>query len=150
MPKRLNLGCGNKILDAVNHDLHKHRAEVDVAWDLNMLPWPWADGEFDEVFAFSVLEHLDLDLLASMNEVWRVTRPGGRLTVKLPYWRAAISYADPTHRFTYDPQVFDTFDPGTERGKAYAFYTERKWRILKRTFVNEEKTSFTTSLEKMG
>lgn len=145
----LNLGCGNKILDAINHDLYKHRPEVDVAWDLNALPWPWENSQFQCVWALSVLEHLDIDLLTAMNEVWRIVTPGGLAVVKLPYWGVAISYADPTHRRVFDPQVFDTLDPSTERGQAYGFYTPFKWKVERREFVNEERTSFVAHLRKL-
>lgn len=147
--RRLNLGCGTVPREhAVNHSLLKHADYVDVAWDLNILPWPWADGEFDAVEASSVFEHLTIDLLTSMNEVWRILKPRGTASVKLPYWRNPQAYADPTHRYVFDPEVMDAFDPSTSRGAQYSFYTPFKWTILSRVFVNDEKTSFRTVLEK--
>lgn len=147
----LNLGCGNKIIrGAVNHDIRRHRPEVDIEWDLNKLPWPWEDNEFDRVLAWAVLEHLEVDLLTSMNELWRITVPGGVVSLKLPYWGHARAYADPTHRFVFDPEVMDTFDPTTQRGAAYSFYTDRKWKVLECVFVNEEHTSFSAKMRKVA
>lgn len=128
----LNIGCGNKILgNATNHDRYKHRPEVDVAWDLNNLPWPWPNESYGHISAIAVLEHLDIDLLTALNECWRILKPDGQLEVKLPYWNHEMAYCDPTHRYVVGLQIFDCFDPDTERGAAYSFYTDRKWHIVK-------------------
>jgi len=143
----LNLGCGNQILAwATNHDLMK-RDGIDVVWDLNVLPWPWEDNSFDFVIARSVFEHLQHDLLTSMNEAWRILAPGGIIEVKLPYWNAEVSYNDPTHRYVYGLGIFDEFDPDTKRGQQYRFYGKRKWKILYRPRLNKDKTSFDCQLQ---
>lgn len=132
--KRLNLGAGNRLIGgegAVNHDLTKHRPEIDVTHDLNIIPWPWEDEEFEAVIAWAVLEHLTIDLLTAMDEIWRILIPDGELTIKLPYWRHESSYDDPTHHYVYGLGIFDTFDSSTVRGQRYDFYTERKWHIVK-------------------
>ena len=145
----LNLGAGNRILaDAINHDVVKHRDEIDVVWDLNEMPWPWEDESFDKVCALSVLEHLRQNLLTSMDEIWRITRPSGQAVVKLPHWRANISWEDLTHLHMVGPGVMDQLDPSTKRGHDYRFYTRRKWRILKRR-MNKAETSIYWTLLKM-
>jgi len=148
---KLNLGCGNYLLDdAVNHNLVKHRPEVDVVWDLNNLPWPWPDERFESVLARAVLEHLQIDLLTSINECWRIMKPGGKLSVKLPYWNAEASHNDLTHRHYVGLGIFDGLDPDTEYGRQYDFYTDRKFHITKVT-LNNSKTSvwgWLTKLEK--
>jgi len=146
----LNLGCGNKLLSGdgvVNHDLHKHRPEIDVAHDLNVLPWPWADESFDQIVASAVLEHLDIDLVASLNECWRLLRPGGILGLKLPLWSAEKAHDDPTHRWFFTVRSLDQFCPETRRGKQYGFYTAQKWRYVKKPVVNKAQTSFYVALE---
>lgn len=145
----LNLGCGNRLEGggAVNHDRTKHRPEIDVAWDLNCLPWPWPDNAFDQVIALSVFEHLRLDLVEVLNECWRLLRPGGQLVLKLPHWQSDVSYWDPTHRWHFSLRSFDQFDPDTERGKVYAFYTDRKWRIVRPAELNSAGSSIHVGLE---
>lgn len=126
----LNLGAGNATrADAVNHDRVKHRPEISVAHDLNVRPWPWKDSTFDLVIAHSVLEHLALDLVESLDECWRILKPEGLLYVKGPYWKCDQAFSDPQHRWQWAPAVFDYFDPETESGKQYGYYTTRKWRI---------------------
>lgn len=145
----LNLGCGNKpMANAVNHDLVRHRAEVDVVHDLNVLPWPWADGSFDQVVARAVLEHLRITLLESVNECWRVLRPGGTLWMKLPHWQHDMGWIDPTHYWHFSLKTVDLFDPRTRYGKEYAFYQVRPWRIVKGPRLNRAGTSFVVTMVK--
>lgn len=145
----LNLGAGNDIMEgAINHDITLHRPEIDIAWDLNKVPWPWLDGTFDLVVAKSVLEHLDHDLMRCMDEVWRVLKPGGTLYIKLPFWNCDMTWSDPTHRRGYGIHIFDQFDPSTERGKEYSFYTPHKWEIVKGPRLNRSRTSILCTLKK--
>jgi ubiquinone/menaquinone biosynthesis C-methylase UbiE len=132
IPTTLNLGAGNRIAQgAINHDVWAHRPEINSTHDLNVLPWPWPDDAFKHIEAWAVLEHLQITLIESLGECWRVLRPGGMLRVKLPFWNVDQSYADPTHRWFFSLRVLDIFDPDTPRGKEYSFYTERKWRITR-------------------
>lgn len=136
----LNLGCGNRPLPhpkgggvwvVINHDLTRHAPWVTQTWDLNKFPWPWPEGSIHQVHAHSVLEHLTIDLVTSMNECWRILKPNGRLDLKLPLWNRHLAYADPTHRWFVCRETLDNFDPTTERGQEYAFYGIMPWRILK-------------------
>ena len=147
---RLNLGAGNRIIKgAVNHDLYYHRDEIDIAWDLNAMPWPWADDMFDEVIALSVLEHLRCSLAESINEVWRITAPDGIARIKLPYWDSEISHNDPTHLHFAGTGIFDQFDQATKRGQEYAFYGLSPWRIISVKLVNEPPSSIVGRLQKV-
>jgi SAM-dependent methyltransferase len=147
-PTILNLGAGNRpIGNAVNHDLTKHRPEIAVTWDLNTLPWPWADRSFELIVARAVLEHLRIDLVQSLNECWRLLRPGGQLFIKLPYWQSDVSHQDPTHRWFFSLHSLDQFDPETTRGRAYAFYTPRKWKIREAPQLNHSSSSIIATLE---
>lgn len=144
----LNLGAGNApIGNAVNHDLTKHRPEIDVVWDLNRLPWPWPDRSFAHVVAKSVFEHLQIDLVESFNECWRILRPGGTLFVKLPYWQSDHAHDDPTHRWFFSLGCFDQFDPDTPRGQEYGFYSPRRWRIVEPAQLNRSQSSILAKLE---
>jgi len=143
----LNLGAGNRPMEgAINHDLHKHRPEIDVAHDLNIFPWPWEDESFDRIVALSVFEHLRPDLVEILNECHRILRPGGVLGMKLPLWSAERAHDDPTHRWFFTVRSLHQFCPKTKRGKQYGFYTPHKWRYVKKPRVNDAKTSFYSTL----
>jgi len=153
--KMLNLGCGNRIHKSsthewIHHDITNHRPEIDIVWDLNILPWPWANEEFGFVAADSVLEHLDHNLLISMNEIWRILKPGGTVHVKLPHWKHEVSWSDPTHHWPAGLQIFDQLCPETERGKEYSFYTPYKWTYIKGPRLNRAKSSIHITLEKLN
>jgi SAM-dependent methyltransferase len=139
---RLNLGAGNRPEPgAVNHDRIRHRPEIDVVHDLDVLPWPWPDNSFDAITARSVLEHLRLNLVESVDECWRILQPGGCLHVKVPLWTHENSYADPTHHWHYTLHSFDVFDPSTKLGTELDFYTSRKWDIVRGPITNEPECS---------
>lgn len=133
----VNLGCGDKLVQppgagwvAVQHDLVKHRPQVDVVWDLNVRPRPWADGSVSQVIAHSVFEHLTLTLVDSMNEAWRILKVNGQLDMKLPLYNRKKSWLDPTHRWFVAEGILDNFDPTKERGKRYGrLYGIRPWHI---------------------
>ena len=63
-------------LSAVDQ-LRPHGVRVSAG---NLRALPYRDGAFDQVFCISVLEHTD-DPLACFDELWRVTRVGGTLSV---------------------------------------------------------------------
>lgn len=63
------------------------------------------------------------------------------LDIKLPFWQSEASYEDPTHRWRYTLSSLDIFDPATEKGKAYRFYTARKWEIVRPPRLNRGKSS---------
>lgn len=146
----LNLGCGLKPIEgAVNHDRTRHSPWVDVAHDLNILPWPWADGEFEAVRAWAVLEHLHCDRLHLLDECWRILAPGGLLVAKLPYWNSEEAHDDITHYWYTTLHQFDQFDPTTQRGKDYSFYTPLKWKLVLSKFSNAGHSSIVHKLRKV-
>jgi SAM-dependent methyltransferase len=145
----LNLGAGNAPLGdgAINHDVRKHRPEIDVVHDLNVRPWPWKDTSIDFIYAKSVFEHLSIDLVQALDECWRMLRPGGRVALKLPHWKSDVAWWDVTHRWKYSLKSFDQFDPDTARGQDYGFYTDRKWRIVDPAKLNKAESSIHVVLE---
>lgn len=86
-PVRLNLGCGDKILDGfVNVDLAENWSgrSPDVVADITQR-LPFNDNSIDEIHAYHVLEHIDRWKVPECLRDWvRVLRPGGRLILELP------------------------------------------------------------------
>jgi predicted SAM-dependent methyltransferase len=149
-PVMINLGCGNAPEDGfINHDIVKHSPHVDVVWNLDDLPWPWPDGCAQRIVAKSVIEHLRLTPVESINECWRIMKTGGFLFVKMPLWNHPITHRDPTHRWKTAPGMFDYFDPTTSLGKTYTFYTPYKWRIVTPEQMNSGKSSLMVTMQKI-
>jgi SAM-dependent methyltransferase len=56
----------------------------NVKWNLEDVPYPLPDGQFDVVLLTEVLEHLREYPARSLGEVTRILRPGGRLYLTTP------------------------------------------------------------------
>ena len=101
---KLNLGCSDALLRGyLNVDIVQ---PCDKIVDLNQ-PWPWEDSSIDEIRAFDILEHLKTPI-HSMNEAWRVLRPGGRFDIAVPTTDGRGWAQDPTH-VCYPPFNRNTF-----------------------------------------
>ena len=118
----LNLGSGRKLMNgAVNLDIS---AEVgaDVVHDLATMPWPLPSGQFREVYAYDVIEHLD-DVPRVMEEIHRICRPGARVHITVPHFSSGNAFTDPTHRHFFSCFSFDYFD----ESHGLAFYSRARF-----------------------
>ncbi len=77
----------------------------------NLARLPFADGSFDAVFCISVIEHLGHAGAAdALQELRRVTRPGGRVLVTTDYYEdaaAKLTYTGPGGPFPVEWGIFD-------------------------------------------
>lgn len=97
LPLLLDIGCGPaRAPGHVGLDRYPFPG-VDVVRDLRR-GLPFNDSIFDGVRAHHVLEHFTGDdLLFVVDEMWRVTKPGGQLEVTVPDATSPNRYRDPTH-----------------------------------------------------
>ncbi len=127
----LDVGCGqNKHPGAVGIDANP-RSHADVIHDLGVLPYPFADDEFDEVICRHVIEHVP-DVMAFVSELHRVTRAGGRIKLVTPHYSNPDWPTDPTHRNHFNSYSFTCFMP--ER-TPFPFYTDVELKPI-RTYVS--------------
>lgn len=118
--KTLNLGCGiTPLAGAVNHDLTAHADHVDIAHDLDSLPWPWPDGVFDRIVAEDVMEHLRVEVRDWLGECWRLLGWGGELHLRVPHWGTEAAHANPTHHRAFSLRTFDFWCPERSWYEAY-------------------------------
>jgi len=129
---KLLLACGDEQRPGfVHHDRVKHSPHIEVAWDLRVMPWPWADDSAEWIGAHHIIEHLP-DLVGFMNECWRILAPGGRLVITAPHWQSENAWRDPTHVRAIHPDQFLYFDPDQDWHKTFGrFYTDRAWRVVR-------------------
>src|SRR5262245_24866501 len=68
---------------------------------------PFHNEQFSYIHAEDVLEHVS-DIVAVVNELWRVLQPGGTLWIRGPDARYPEQvWADPTHRRAFALRSFD-------------------------------------------
>ncbi|MDP3779170.1 MAG: class I SAM-dependent methyltransferase [bacterium] len=123
--KKLNLGCGIDIkegwinLDSINIP------GVDVVHDIEKLPLPFGDGEFDEILAQDVLEHVDY--IPVLKDLHRILKKGGILRIRTPHFTSKNNFIDPTHRRLFSVSTWDffvkspTLNKHLEKERAYYF-----------------------------
>ena len=143
---KINLGCGNFPLSGyVNHDIIKHRPEIDIAFDLDNKNWsdnlfslkmrvvgtpnPLYIDLFEEIRAYDVIEHLN-NPLEFINQCWLSLKDGGILDLKACGFGNENFWIDITHKKPFHIKSFDYLDPTIDLGKELSFYTDKKWQIL--------------------
>jgi hypothetical protein len=117
----------------VHHDKRKHSAHVEVAHDLDEMPWPWPDASCAEVLALDVFEHLHQMPEAWMRQCHRILVPGGLLRLRVPIFGSPWHVMDPTHVRGFHPANFDYFVRGTalfaKYGHSYFDFHFRQGRV---------------------
>ena len=63
-----------------------HERGVHQVQQVETMPLPFEDDTFDLVTALDVLEHIDDDR-GTLRELYRITRPGGRIMLSVPAYR---------------------------------------------------------------
>lgn len=123
----LDVGCGwNKMPGATGMDSNP-RTHADVIHDLGVLPYPFADDEFDAVVCRHVAEHVP-DVMAFVTELYRITKPGGRIAITTPHYSNPDWPTDPTHRNHFNCYSFNCF---IEERQLFPFYTEVKLKPIR-------------------
>ena len=130
---KLNLGVGREAREGwVNVDWQDYPG-VNVRWDLNVTPWPFNDGSFDEILAFDIMEHLT-DFTSAMDECWRVLQPSGLMTIRGPMAGGPNHHDDPTHVRGFTERSLNYYCPGTQLGTTPLLYGTGRWE-LKRSWT---------------
>lgn len=93
--------------------------------DFARRPFPFRDNAFDEVYASHVLEHLS-DTVATMEEVYRISRPGATVVVAVPHYKHANAYKDPTHVRFFAEGSFDYFGRDPQ-----SYYTHARFDVVR-------------------
>lgn len=131
LPEVLHLGCGRvKHPRALGVDATADSA-ADLVWDLDRRPWPLPADAFAKIYLVNVLEHLD-DVVATMEEVHRVARPGARVVILAPFASSYHLWTDPTHKRAFMARSFQYFTP--EFADRHFAYSPARFRELEVTF----------------
>jgi spore maturation protein CgeB len=94
-PLKVDLGCGPTKPDGfIGVDIG-FQPGVDIVADLNRR-FPFADCSINVVRAHDTVEHLQ-DRLHTMNEIWRICKPGALVEILVPSTDGRGAFQDPTH-----------------------------------------------------
>jgi SAM-dependent methyltransferase len=106
--KILDLGCGPHAKKEGSIGLDKRPApHVDVIHNLNDLPYPFSDDEFDWIEMSHIIEHVDRPLLV-MDEVHRIAKDGATIRIITPHYSSQLSYGDLEHFHHFGYVTFST------------------------------------------
>lgn len=120
----LDLGCGTRKREGVTRVDVNPRVEPDVLHDLDVVPYPFPDDEFDAIYCHDVLEHLS-DVPRVMQELYRILRDQGMLYVSGPFPSGSDYVTDPTHRRAFTSRSLDYFIEGTDLFDRYRYSNAR-------------------------
>ena len=122
--KILDIGCGkHKTPGAIGLD-NNPRTGADVIHNLDVVPYPFPDNEFDLLIGNQVIEHVD-DVLAVVAELYRIARPGAIIRLDTPHFSDIASFTDPTHKHHLTTESFAYF---TGQRPDFDFYSEVRLR----------------------
>ncbi len=118
--KKLNIGSGNHILPGwVNLDISALPG-VDVVHDIEKLPLPFPDEQFDEILCQDVLEHVEY--IPILRDILRIMKKGASLTVRVPHFTSKFNAMDPTHKKTFSINTFEFFVKGSFEQDCRGYY----------------------------
>ena len=149
--KTLLLGAGTSRKKRVVHESTPEREfgdlvtldleGADVIHDLNILPYPFEDGEFDEIHAYEVLEHVGKQgdfrfFFSQFNEFHRILKKSGIFALSVPNYKSIWAFGDPGHTRVLPYTVFNFLQKSfyDQLGKTacadYRSYIEGYWEGL--------------------
>ena len=126
----VNLGCGkDKKPEEIGVDIMAG-PNVDVVADLNIYPMPFEDNSVDIIRSSHCFEHLN-NLVALMEDIHRILKPGGLLEFTVPHVSNIDYYRDPTHIRPFTLGTMDYFVKGQQPFK----YTNVEFEYLKKVLT---------------
>jgi len=119
-PRKLNLGCGLDIRQGwVNVD-SVNLPGVDIVCNIEKLPLPFPDEEFNEILCRDILEHTEYPPV--LKDIHRILKRGGKLSIQVPHFTSKNNFVDPTHKKLFSVSTFDFFVEGTPIFEKHSYY----------------------------
>ena len=127
----LDIGCGDARdpRATAGIDIRAYPG-VTIVHDLERVPWPIEANRFDRLILRDALEHFE-NVVATMEELHRIAKPGGRIEILTPHYSHPNSYNDPTHKHHFSFGTMDYFTGD----RAYPRYLNCQFRMAEKRFI---------------
>jgi|WetSurSiteA1Bulk_404760.scaffolds.fasta_scaffold135195_1 SAM-dependent methyltransferase len=133
-PLWLNLGCSDDLRpEYVNVDrTTKYPCPVPFQACNLENHWPWRDSCVDFILARDIFEHLH-DKVFTMNEAWRVLKPGGMMQIEVPTTDGRGAFQDPTHVSFWNINSFFYYEHGNAHRERFgdSYGVKARFEIVK-------------------
>lgn len=115
---------------------------VDVVHDIQELPLPFKNEEFEEILCNDVFEHLT-DYIPVLKDLYRILKGGGKLTVRVPHFTSRNNFVDPTHKKLFSSYTFDFFAANSlfSKAKERGYYFDFRFSSIKSIKITFERSS---------
>lgn len=131
----MNLGCGKDIKEGwINLD-SVSLPGVNIVHNIENLPLPFSNNEFDEILCKDILEHVEY--IPVLKDLHRILKPEGILKIQVPHFSSKNNFVDPTHKKLFSVSTFDFFVRGTKHyeHKAHYYFDFSFSKILSRSIT---------------
>ena len=123
--KKLNLGCGLDYKKGfINVDwCIGDNFKFDIKHNLENLPYPFKDSEFDYILMDNVLEHLE-DKIKIIEELHRISKPNAVIEIYVPHCSSYMAFGNPTHKSFFSVGSLGNFEP-----KCWEKYSKKEFHV---------------------
>ncbi len=108
---KLDLACGQNRTEGYFGIDIAPGVNVDAVVDLEQFPWPIESNSAEDIVCSHYVEHTP-DLIAFMDEVYRILKPGGKIKIIAPYYTSIRCWQDPTHKRAISDATFLYYNKG--------------------------------------
>lgn len=130
---RLNLGSGKKTdSEYINLDIQE---PADVIHNLNVFPYPFKESSVSEIKAWHILEHLN-EPKRVMYELWRICKSGGKINIRVPWYKKKTVLWNPEHKHDFMPNWFKMLET-KEKCRAYSSNPQETFKVIKITKIRK-------------
>lgn len=119
---KINIGCGkDKREGYINLDISPN-VGADIVCDIED-GLPFRDNEAEEIICLDVLEQISTakKFVFVMNELWRVTRLGGAVHIRVPNAKDICAFQDPMDSRHFTEETFTYMQYGHQRHERYSY-----------------------------
>lgn len=135
MDIKLQFGAGGNYKKGwINIDIDKSQG-ADVAWDMNVFPYPFKDCSADIIICEHTLEHLKYPSKV-LREFHRIIKPHGSVVIEVPHFSHPYALVADLHICQFNSAYFRNFVPHNNIENGWKCKdVDFKWNNLKQRII---------------